>query len=419
MTNPPIKHVKQREALRDPSRFKYLLCGRRGGKTTGIREDILKNATIMPPYSGILYMGPTHDQAMELIWEELELRMEQMKWKFKPRPSVRKFLLPNGRYIQVLGAEKARRVRGKKYFRAYLDEIAFYTVDLNEIWRAVRPALSDLKGRAIVATTPNGKGTQAYDFYLESLRKPDWKYFHWKTIDNPFIDKQEIEAARLELDEKSFRQEYEALWESFEGLAYYSFDENLHLKKQPPINPDLPLALALDFNVNPTSLLLVQYEDYKHRFKKEYSYKNSSTVETLRNFCEDFKDLAHVLKLNIHGDSTGESRRSSTGRSDYYYIHEILTQYGFKFQHCVPSKNPAIIDRLAHANSYLKNVVGESRVEVDPGCIDLVRDLSSQVVEGRFPSDKNNMGHKADAFGYYIYWQQLMLNRKPTGTIQL
>lgn len=414
-----IKHLKQREAINDPARFKYLLCGRRGGKTVGIRESILKAATEMPPYSGILYMGPTHDQAMELIWEELDLRMEQMGWKYKPRPSVRKFLLPNGRYIQVLGAEKARRVRGKKYYRAFLDEIAFYTVDLNEIWRAIRPALSDLKGKAVLATTPNGKGTQAYDFYLECMRKEDWKYFHWKTLDNPFIDPVEIESAKRELDEKSFRQEYEAQWESFEGLAYYCFNENVHIKKQPPIYPTLDLSITLDFNVNPTTLLVAQHHDGKHRFKKEYSQKNSSTIETMRSFCEDHKELAPHIRLKINGDSTGDSRKSATGRSDYHYVHEVLTSYGFQYQHCVPSRNPPIIDRVAYVNAALKNVIGESIIEIDPSCRDLIRDLSSQVVEGRFPSDKNNMGHKADAFGYYCYWHHISANRKPGGFVQL
>lgn len=414
-----MKHLKQREALRDKTRFKYLLCGRRGGKTTGIREDILKSVSFMPPNSGILYMGPTHDQAMDLIWEELEIRMDELGWKYTPRPSRRRFLLSENRYIHVLGAEKVRRVRGKKYFRAYLDEIAYYSIDLNHIWRAVRPTLSDLRGSAIVSTTPNGKGTQAYDFYLQTLSKEDWKFFHWKTIDNPFIDPAEIESAKRELDEKSFRQEYEAMWESFEGLAYYSFQESMHIKKQDTIDYDYPIGFALDFNVNPTSLLLIQKPREAALIKKEYSLKNSSTVDTVKNFCEDYKDHRDKIRIKIHGDSTGASRKSATGRSDYYYVQEILTEKGFHWENCVPAKNPAIIDRLAYVNGWLKNVYGESRIEIDPSCTDLIRDLSSQPLEGRFPSDKNNLGHKADALGYYIYWQHIMSQRKSTGSIQL
>lgn len=414
-----VKHLKQIEALEDPTRFKFWLAGRRGGKTIGIREDILSQVPTLPNRSGIIYIGPTNQDAMDLIWDELRDRLDELGWKYKERISKQRFLFSRGRYIQVIGAEKIRRARGKRYAKAYLDEVAFYTAKLTDIWRAIRPALADFKGGAIVATTPNGKGTDAYDFYLELLKKEDWKYFYWRTLDNPYIDPEEIEAARRELDPKSFNQEYMAGWESFDGLAYYCFDENLHLKPCQKFDFSLPLDLSFDFNVNPTTLLVSQKEHGKIRFKKEYSLKNSSTPMTVRNFCEDFQAQKKKAVLHIYGDASGAANKSNTGRSDYYYAEEVLKEYGFAYQKRVRASNPAIIDRVAHANAYLKNARGESRVEIDPSCTDLIRDLSSQPLEGRFPSDKNNLGHKADAFGYRIYWDYMAGKSSPQETIEL
>jgi hypothetical protein len=421
MTNaaPVLKHRKQAAALADRTRFKFWLAGRRGGKTVGLRESALEMVPQLERNVGVAYVGPTNQIAKELMWNELEERIDQLKWRCKPRISEQRFNFSRGRYIQILGAEKIRRIRGKKLKRVLLDEVAFYTTPLNDVWRAVRPCLTDVGGDGIIATTPNGKGTDAYDFYLESLKKADWKFFHWKTLDNPYIDPEEIERARAELDPKSFIQEYEAGWESFEGLAYYCFDETLHLAPCAQFDYSRPIGMALDFNVNPTSLLLAQEINGHTFWRKEYSFKNSSTEATVRAFCEDFKARMSEITIEIHGDSSGNARKSTTGRSDYEYVRQMLATYGYRYDMKVPAANPAIIDRVAHANAYLKNVKGESKVTIDPSCSDLIRDLSSQSLDGRFPSDKNNLGHKADAFGYYIYWKHLMGSRKPQRSITL
>src|SRR5690606_38788735 len=178
--------------------------------------------------------------------------------------------------------------------RAVLDEVAFFKQPIKKIWRALRPALSDLKGEVRVCTTPNGKGTEAYDFWLEAKANSEWSTHQWITLDNPFIDPEEIEAAKRDMDEISFRQEYMATWETFADLAYYCFDENIHVHKQPPIDDAQPVILGFDFNVNPTTLLVAQKDRFYNRpvmrFKKEYSLKNSSTEETVEKFCQENKD---------------------------------------------------------------------------------------------------------------------------------
>lgn len=419
----PREHVKQREFLQDRTRFKFLLAGRRGGKTTGIVEDLLSWCPTAPDNAELVYIGPTHMHAKELVWDALCDRLYDMGWKHRPLVSYQAIELTRGRKILIIGAEKIQRIRGHKLWRAYLDEVAFYSVPLRDIWRAIRPALSDFRGGGVVSTTPNGKGTDAYDFYLETLKKKSWRYFHWTTLDNPGISTEEIDEARAELDERSFKQEYEATWESFEGLAYYNFDESLHIKPCADFER-APYFITLDFNVNPTSLLVGQLTTrFDHalpvvKIRKEYSLRNSSTVETVKKFCADFAFI-NSIECHVHGDATGDARRSNTGRSDYYYVEEVLKQHGFNYRLKVPASNPPIVDRVAHMNGWLKNVYGVSRIEIDPGCTDLLRDLSSQQLDGREPSSANNLGHKGDALGYYIYYQHLIGQRQPQRMIQL
>lgn len=397
----------------------YLVCGRRGGKTFTLLERMLAKASKQPPRSDIYYIGPTNSQSKELIWDAMEARLYEMDWWYRPMVSKSRFELSDGRKIYVIGAEKISRIRGHKVWHMCLDELAYFGTSFIDVWRAARPTLTDLRGSADLATTPDGKGSQAYDVWLQSIEKPEWQTYSWRTLDNPWIDPKEIEDAKHELDEYSFRQEYEATWELYEGLAYYNMDENKNLSNCSAIDYNLPLTMNFDFNVNPTTLLLSQLVKDVVYFRKEYSEANSSTDATVRHFCEEHRDNAPKLELEIRGDAAGKARSSNTGRSDYQYVEEALRAHGFKYKYQVPSKNPPIIDRVKYVNGWLKPMKGDPRIIVDPSCKDLIRDLTSQGLDGRVPSKKNNLGHKADALGYNIYWEHIIGNRQSQRTIEL
>lgn len=372
------------------------------------------------PYRGeVVYIGPTNSHAKELIWEPIEEALDELGWRYKPMISKQRFELMGKRKIYVIGAEKISRIRGRALSFAALDELAYFSGDLNEVWRAIRPALADNKGRSIAATTPDGKGTQAYEWFVKAQKDDQWSVHQWYTMDNPWIDPDEIEDAKRELDDKSFRQEFMATWESFEGLAYYNFDDTLHVKPQSPLDFNKAFHLCFDFNVNPTTLLISQREGDSLRYKREYSLKHSSTEETVQQFCDDFKQKAEYINIKIRGDSSGKARASTTGKSDYQYVEEILRHNGFNFVVEVPPKNPPIIDRVKHVNGWLRPVAGSHRIEIDPSCEELIRDLSSQELNGRHPSDKNNLGHKADALGYDVYYEQRIGNRRKSRTLEL
>ena len=139
----------------------------------------------------------------------------------------------------------------------------------------------------------------------------------------------------------------------------------------------------------------------------------------MQAFCNDFKNKAEYIKIKIRGDASGKSRSSTTGKSDYHYVKEILELHGFNYVLELLPKNPPIVDRVKHVNGWLKPVAGNHRIEIDPSCKELIRDLSSQELNGRHPSDKNNLGHKADALGYDVYYEQKIGTRTRSRTLEL
>jgi hypothetical protein len=150
--------------------------------------------------------------------------------------------------------------------------------------------------------------------------------------------------------------------------------------------------------------------------KKEYSQKNSSTEETVKTFCDDFKANAANAKIFIRGDAAGSSRSSPTGRTDYEYVCELLTAFGFRWEKQIMTHNPPIVDRVKKLNGWLKNSVGMPRLFVNPSCVDLIKDLSSQETNGRVPSDKGNLGHKADACGYAVFYEDRLQKITPVAS---
>jgi hypothetical protein len=119
----------------------------------------------------------------------------------------RMLILPSGGNVHVRSADDPDSLRGEGLDFVVLDECAF----MKEItWSHVlRPSLSDREGRALFISTPKGRNW----FWRLWQRGQDDKYQDWaswsfKTAENPFIQKQEIETARFSLPQMVFAQEY-------------------------------------------------------------------------------------------------------------------------------------------------------------------------------------------------------------------
>ena len=84
-----------------------------------------------------------------------------------------------------------------------------------ETWTTVlRPTLSDKQGGALIIGTPKGFNW-LYDVYQEGQKPVNrknglWASWQFPTMTSPFIPPEEIEAAKRDMDEKVFNQEFNA-----------------------------------------------------------------------------------------------------------------------------------------------------------------------------------------------------------------
>jgi hypothetical protein len=144
--------------------------------------------------------------------------------------------LLTGGSVEMWSLDDPNPARGRKYGLIVVDEAAMVR-DLLEIWQlALRPTLTDLAGGAWFMSTPRGLN----DFWTlyqqgQDPLQSEWASWQMPTSVNPFISPVELVAAKLELPERAWSQEYEAAFLQLEGGGVFrGVTAVARLAPQPP-----------------------------------------------------------------------------------------------------------------------------------------------------------------------------------------
>jgi hypothetical protein len=392
-------HGAQAEVSRHPARFRVLVAGRRFGKTRLALVEIIK-ASRGKGKRTIWYVAPTFSMAREIMWDELldSLPDSWVKKKHETRLEIR---LINGTVIQLKGADRPDTLRGRALHFAILDEFQDFRPDVWE--KVLYPTLTTTKGRALIIGTPKSYN-HFYDLYrmgqMEKHRRTaQWWSWQFPTILSPFFPPSEIKHARENLDPKTFRQEFEASFESMSGRVYYAFDRNEHVGRY-PFNPRLPIIIGQDFNVDPMSSVIMQVQPNGDIWCVDEIHMPSSNVLEV---CEeiDRRYFKYKNQITIYPDPAGANRSSSRGESDL----DVFRQRGYR-KLIYKKKHPLVADRVATVNAMFRTVDGSIKMFVDERCRKLVDSLEQTIYKAGTPKVDKSQGHDhmADALGYPIHF---------------
>ena len=206
-------HPAQLDIFNSKKRFKVVSAGRRFGKSR-LAAWILLIKALQSDSKDVFYIGPTFQQAKDIMWNMLkDLGQDVIKDAYE---NTARLTLINGRKIYLKGSDRPDSLRGVGLAYVVLDEYASMKPNVWE--QIIRPTLADVRGGALFIGTPAGKN-HFYDLYTEALKgeDEDWDAFSFNSTDNPYIPADEVEAARRSMSSMSFRQEFEASFESFTG----------------------------------------------------------------------------------------------------------------------------------------------------------------------------------------------------------
>ncbi|MCJ8600998.1 phage terminase large subunit [Klebsiella pneumoniae] len=391
-------HKGQMEVFRAPHRFKVVCAGRRWGKSR-VSIALLLKAAIRASKQRVWYIAPTYQMARQILWDDLQEALPR-RWIKKKNDTTMTIVLRNGSEIALKGADKPDTLRGVALHFVVLDE--FQDMKADTWYKVIRPTLSSTKGEALIIGTPKGFSAFHKLWTLgqdpEMQRRKHWMSWQFVTADSPFVPEAEIEAARNDMDPKSFAQEYLASFENMSGRVYYPFDRATHVRPC-AFNPQLPIWVGQDFNIDPMSSVILQPQpDGSLWAVDEVVLFASNTSEV----CDELERRywRNKAQVTIFPDPAGNYRQHARGESDV----DIFKEKGF-LRIDFPKKHPPIADRVNAVNRLLMTASGEIRLYIDPKCKHLIDSLEKVIYKpGTRDIDKSaGVEHSTDAIGYPIH----------------
>jgi hypothetical protein len=383
--------VPQATVANDENRFKVLVTGRRFGKTHLCIRELCKHAA-KKPGSINWYVSPSYRMSKQITWIQLVNKLSDLRWIKSKNEAELTCILKNGSIIALKGADNWDSLRGVGLDFVVVDE--FQDVPRQAWTEVIRPTLSDKQGKALFCGTPKGVGSWSHKLYTQAIHEPDWNAWQFTTIQGGNVPQTEIDAAKRDLDDKTFAQEYLATFNTYSGVVYYNFDYKGTVK--PIENKEVGVIhIGQDFNLSPMSSVIAQVTRQGIHIFDEINLLGSNTEEVV----EELKERYPHSKVVMYPDPASRQRKTSAGgKTDF----SILANAGFEMK--ARRNHTPIRDRVNSVNALLKNAAGERKLFVDPKCkhtLDSLQRLTYK--EGTSQIDKDSgLDHFADALGYLV-----------------
>ncbi|WP_422766255.1 terminase [Pseudomonas aeruginosa] len=329
--------------------------------------------------------------------------------------------LKSGHLIRCVGLENYDDLRGSGLFFVLVDEWA----DCKwAAWEEVlRPMLSTCEyvvpgigkckgGHALRIGTPKGFN-HCFDTYRDGQAggEPDHKSWLYTSLQGGNVPAEELEAARRKMDPRTFRQEYEASFENYSGVVYYTFSRSENSTSE-RIKPGEALHIGMDFNVMKMAAVV-----YVVRNGLPLALDEFHSVRDTPEMIERIKARFPGHGIAVYPDATGQNTSSkNASESDL----SLLRKAGFTV--IVGSQNPSVKDRVNSVNAMLLNTYGERRLKVNiDQCPQLTLCLERQTYNDKGEPDKNpknGYDHMNDAAGYFIA-KRYPINARPVQSTPL
>ncbi len=344
------------------------------------------------------YVFPTYKQAKQVAWKLLKKLAG--RYAVLIHETELTIELVNGSVVGLRGADKPDSLRGVGLDYVILDE---YGDMRPEAWREVlRPALADRLGGALLIGTPKG-WNHFKEEWDRAWETPNWQAWQFTTLQGGNVSLEEVEENRRTMDPRTFRQEFEASFESVTGRIFYGFGRMGwpvgSVCDDLVIPEGVDVLVGMDFNVDPmTAACGVRAADQLH-VVQEIVLPDANTEA----MAQALKTRFPRNNIVVFPDPSGRARKTSAkvGVTDL----TILRDHGFRVS--VPKAAPSVKDSSNEVNAMLLNAANERRLLVHPACKTVIRSLDGLTwkkgQEGIEPDKSGGLDHAADALRYLVH----------------
>ncbi len=394
---------KQNAFIESESKFCAFVGGVRSGKTTAGTLKAINCACDME--HSMCKVGAVIAPTMQMmndvclpIWRNFLPR--RMVRQFKASQS--KLLLANGNTVLFRSAENPERLSGLTLDWFHIDEAAMMQ---KSVWDILHSRIISTRGRGFITTTPRGR-----NWVFDLCRSDEFFTVSARTVENPFVDMREIELARKMLDDKFFRQQYEASFIENAPLVFSEFgDENIG---NFAFDGKLRTFVGADFGwTHPSALVWVQMrtdgqlfviselvESHMKPAQLAMALSGEALVLPSGKIFRAPCALSQVEAI-VCGVEARQSRQEAGGMA----MAQILFELGVKNLQIVAPQIPKSISMVCAA---IKNADSERKLRISNTCARLLDDIRNYVFasESDMPLKDNVHDHSIDALRYVLFY---------------
>lgn len=356
-----------------------------------------------------------------------------------------------GKHYQFWGASGKARIRfanGSEIIFKHADPDSFRSItvgaiQVEEISQITKEVFVELQGRLRQPdvprrrlyghTNPQPSRGWIHEIFVEKnkglIRETDertgkeaviqYRRIIAATTDNPYLPPGYVANLRHQFDEEYYK--IYVLGEDGNYMAgllvkNWSFAN----EEEVEYNPDLPIYLSCDFNVDPMCWVMAHRVNGEFHIFDELFVENTTTEESTEEFIQRYGD--HKAGVIITGDAAGNQRRteSAKGLGTTNYKIMLSAMSAAKMRNItmdVPGSNPLKPDRYAAFNAAVCSREGTRRVRVNPKtCPKVIYNIYNlkyqpgtsvlqlptlkQLAESK---DMKALGHMYDAISYLVW----------------
>ena len=375
---------KQYDTFNFTTQFAAAVAGVQSGKTfTGVHW-VGKKIMEFPDKAGLI-VAPTHNI----------LRAATLKKFFEVFPELRKYykeqkgeiVLPTGGTVFIRSADSPLGIEGISPEWWWLDEGGMTSV---LTWTVLRSRVSMTGGQGLITTTPYNMGWLYTDFYLRWKEKIDknLSFFTWKSIENPYFNKEFYEAEKSRLRPEEFNRRYEGEFNKMTGLVWDLPEEQIIPLIEKKIKTETRI-IGVDWGFrNPAAIVVLYLRDKVWYIVDEWKKAEQTTAEiiqVLKNKISEHK-VTRIFPDPAEPDRIEECKRAGLP---------------------VMETNKDIKGGV----SYIQQLIKEKRFIVCDNCVDTLNELSMY----HYPEPKDGKpaedvpekfnDHLCDSLRYAIYSQ--------------
>jgi hypothetical protein len=201
------------------------------------------------------------------------------------------------------------------------------------------------------------------------------------------------------------------------GRLYKAFNAG-NVSSDLKLNHNLPLALAVDFNISPGMHgILMQHDPTADRINAIMEFHGPRM--DVRQMLDSFAGWLRVHDpgwspgvkwrfpdFHIFGDASGNAKWAATSESCYDVLRQKMNTLGIPYRVRVPASNPPVRERVDTLNEALCDVEGVRHIYVHPNCVRLIEDCKAMKPDehGLIDKHEHNLSHASDALGYAVVY---------------